>query len=147
MPPSLQLALCVWCWDAEAGKEVENPHADHVHVLWRMGRDKRMQVWRGRGRFEEVVELELGGWGGCECPMDAKELLVLLPEGRGALAGLRNLFLRDCAVQVSDRLLRTLASAGCGESLTSLTLGCEWFFFPVLASNAWCVGWEWPAKV
>ena len=90
-----------------------------------------MQVWRRLGRFEEVEELDLGGepsWKGIQCPMDKEELFLLLPEGEGALAGLRVLFLWWCANMVDYDFLRALASAGCGEKLTSLTLWCECLF-------------------
>ena len=107
---------------------VKNPDAEHVRVLRRMNRDKRVQVWRRLGRFEEVEELELGGEFLCECPMDKEEVFMLLPEGEGVLAGLQNLFLCWCARQVDDDFLRALVSAGCGKNLTSLTLRCECLF-------------------
>ena len=115
-------------WDAVEMNLVKNPDAEHVRVLWRMNRDKRVQVWRRLGRFEEVEELELGGersWQGAKCPMDKEELFMLLPEGEGALAGLRMLFLWHCAEQVDDDFLLALTSAGCGEKLTSLDLLSE----------------------
>ena len=93
-----------------------------------------MQVWRRLGRFEEVEELDLGGepsWKGIQCPMDKEELFLLLPEGEGALAGLRVLFLWWCANMVDYDFLRALASAGCGEKLTSLHLGGECCCLPV----------------
>ena len=50
---------------------------------------------------------------------------MLLPDRAGALAGLRSLFLLWCGYKVNDGFLRSLASGGCGENLTLLTLGCE----------------------
>ena len=125
---------------------VENPDAEHVRVLWRIERDKRVQVWRRLGRFQEVRELELGGELSCLCPMNVEELFMLLPEGAGALAGLHKLFLWGCSDQVDDGFLRALASAGCGKMLTSLTLFCEcscvlvFSFDGVCGSGSGCVG-------
>jgi len=115
--------------DETGGEEVKTPDAEHVRVLWRMDRNKRVQVWRRLGRFEEVEELELGGQCRCECPLDKEELFMLLPEGGGALAGLQKLLLWWCGRQVDDDFLRFLVSLGCGKNLTSLRLGCECLFF------------------
>lgn len=115
---SLQLALWVERWDAKEGKRVENPHAEQVRVLWGLEKGKRMQMWRRLGRFQELEELELGGWVVCELPMDVEELLTLLPEGAGTLAGMHQLALWWCGDQVDDEFLRVLASA----KLTSLHL-------------------------
>ena len=114
-------------WDEAERQTVKNPDAEHVRALWRMGREKRVQVWRRLGRFEEVEELELGGEYRCECPLDKEELSMLLPEGECSLARLRLLFLWWCEDQVDDGFLRALASAGCGKNITFLTLRSEWF--------------------
>ena len=119
-PP--QLPLWLERWNEVEGEMVENPDAEHVSALWRMDRDKRVQVWGRLGRFPGVEELELGGEYRCECPMDKEELFMLLLEGEGSLAGLRVLFLCWSEDQVDDGFLRALVSAGCGEKLTSLTL-------------------------
>ena len=132
-------------WDEAGREEIENPDAEHVLVLWRMDRTKRVQVWRGLGLFVEVEELELGGepaWkGGIECPMDKEELFMLLPEGEGVLAGLQNLFLCWCARLVDDDFLRALVSAGCGKNLTSLTLLSECLSSCCHLMLMW--KWEW----
>ena len=117
-------------WDAVEMNLVKNPDAEHVRVLWRMESDKRVQVWRRLGRFEEVEELELGEENNSWCRMDV-ELLMLLPEGEGALAGLQTIFLWHCARQVDDDFLRVLVSAGCGKSLTSLHLSVSVSFSSV----------------
>lgn len=101
---------------------VKNPVAEYVRVLWRMDRDKRVQVWRRLGRFQEVEELVLGGELVCECPVDVQELCLLLPERAEALTGLHKLFLWYCASNTDDGYLRALTTAGCGENLTELTL-------------------------
>lgn len=119
-----QISLRVERWGAEARKHAENPDADRVGVLWRMKVDKRVQVWRTLGRFQEVEELELGGELFCGCPLGVEELFMLLPEGATALAGLDQLFLSHCANQVDDGFLRALATVGCGENLSTLTLSC-----------------------
>ena len=119
----------------------KNPDAKHVRILWCMESDKRVQVWRKLGRFRRVTELEIGGehgsieddCGGCDCDVGKKELFMLLPEGKGALAGLHKLLLWRCA-NMDDGFLRALASAGCGKNLTSLTLRsgcllCSWLSF------------------
>ena len=138
----LQLSLWVERWDETGRKDIENPNAEHVRVLWRMERDKRVRVWRRLGRFEEVTELELGGeHDGRECPMDMEELFMLLPEGELALAGVRGLLLGWCANNVDDGFLRALASAGCGENLTSLTLQCGCLC--VLGLPLMLCVWEW----
>lgn len=120
----LQLRLWVERLDVREVETTQNLNAEHVRLLWRMDRDKRVQVWRELGRFQEVTKVELGGELGCLCPMDVEELLMLLPEGAGALSGLRTLFLRWYVNQV-DSGLHALSSAGCGENLTSLTLWSE----------------------
>lgn len=104
---------------------LKNPQAEHVRVLWRMKKDMRAQMWRSLGRFEEVTELELGGESGCECPMDHEELLMLLPEGRKVLEGLRGLVLRWCSRKLDDAFLEALHSASCGAKLAWLTLWSE----------------------
>lgn len=119
-----QLSFCVERWDAE-GKFIRDPNAEHVRVLWRMDRDKRVQVWRALSRFQSVEGLELAGEMRCECPMGVEELFMLLPETAGALAGQHELFLRHCSIKMDDEFLRALASAGCGQMLTSLHLGSE----------------------
>ena len=123
----LQLSFWMERWDETGRQEIKNPDAEHVRVLWRMERDKRVHVWRRLGRFQEPEKLHLGGEYLCECPLDAEELLLLLPEGAGALAGLRVLILWRCASQVNNDFLRALASAGCGENLTWLSLSCGCF--------------------
>ena len=123
----LQLSLWVELVDEVKRKLDKNPDAEHVRVLWRMERSKRVHVWRRLGRFLEPEELHLGGEYLCECPLDVEELLLLLPEGAGALAGLRVLILWRCASQVNNDFLRALASAGCGENLTWLSLSCGCF--------------------
>ena len=117
-------------WDEVRGKTVVSPDAEHVRVLWRMEKDKRVQMWERLGPFGEVTELELSGdFIGNKCPMDEEELFMLLPEGQEALAGLRTLFLWFCGDQVGDGFLNALVFAGCGRNLTSLSLRCGCFFF------------------
>lgn len=106
---------------------MKSPDAEHLRVLWRMEREKRVEVWRRLGQFEDMeeeleLELELGGAWRCECPIDKEELFMLLPGGEGALARLRVLSLWWCEDQVDDGILRALVSAGCGKELTSLSL-------------------------
>lgn len=110
-----------------------NSDAGHVRVLWCMKRVKRLQVWHTLGRFQEVEELHLGGEHRCPCPVDVEELMLLLPEGAGALATVRKLDLFFCAGQVDDGFLCALASAGCGQNLTSVSLAGECLFVDCVA--------------
>ena len=114
------------CAEGEQDRRwINNPDAEHVRVLWRMEREKRMQVWRRRGRMQQVVrELKLGGGYHVERPVNVEELFMLLPEGAQALASVRKLILWQFGDQPDDGFLRMLAfSAGCcGHSLTKLTL-------------------------
>lgn len=116
------------------------PDAEFVRLLWRMDSVKREEAWNILGRFQEVVELELGGDERRQCPLDVDELFMFLPEGEGSLSGLRELFLWRCANNTNDAFLQALASAGCGENLTSLTLQCEWLC-PFLSIPV--LEWEW----
>lgn len=101
---------------------IKCPGAEQVRVLWGMEREKRLQMWRTLSPFQEVEELELGGVTFRECPMGLGELLMLLPEGGGALAGVRKLTLCRCGVEMEDGVLRTLFSSGCGRNMSSLRL-------------------------
>ena len=84
-----------------------------------------MQVWRTLGRFQEVEDLVLGGELFCQFPMNVEELVMILPEGARALAGVRKLVLLQCGNLVDDAFFGALASAGCGQKLTGLTLERE----------------------
>ena len=106
---------------SHSGHTISNPDTGAVRALWRMSRDKRLQVWRILGRFREVKQLELGGEHGFSCPVDAEELFSLLPEGADPLAQMGSLLLWSCT-SCDDAFLRALSAAGCGASLTSLAL-------------------------
>lgn len=117
---------------------VTNPDIGHLHVLWRLNRDKRVQVWCRLGKYPQLTELELGGKRRCECPVDIEELFMLLQEGAGTLARLHKLSLWRCSNQVDDRFLIALATAGCGEKLTSLSLRCEFIALFRRSSSKLC---------
>lgn len=105
-----------------------------------MSRDDRVRVWEALGRYEALEVLDVGGDALYRdtCPMDCEELDLLLPEGlsdcssssRPCLAGLRVLYLHF-VLKMDDAWLRTLARAGCGSSLASLTLWGVVFSFPL----------------
>ena len=112
---------------------VLSPQADLMRTLWGLDRDRRERLWHARGHGVQqqavVEELELGGEQcGCECPVDVEELWLMLlttvsSAGRtDTLCHLRCLSLWCCGSQVDDHFLGALAAAGCGVSLTSLTL-------------------------
>ena len=122
---------------------VVDSNASHVRALWRMERDKRMQVWRLLGKFDRVEELELS-----DSPMDLEELRMLLPEGKEALKELQVVYLAGMKA-MDDDWLRVLANAGCGRVLTSLTLlgafsphCCAWWFAFMAYQFKW-VWFEW----
>ena len=101
------------------------PDAPHVRSLWKMSKEKRIQVWKELQPQMQLHELELGGdreWDGVKCPVDGEELAVLCPQG--SLEELQQLVLQD-TTRVTDDGFCVLVSAGCGVQLTSLLLSGE----------------------
>lgn len=130
-PRRVQLSLAWNQWSREQQKWVDHPAQEHVEILRNMEREKRVAVWEALGPYDECflerVELEL--------PVDREELGMLLPSlcpFAGSLvpseslplAGVQVLRLA-CVPKADDAWLRALASAGCGQNLTSLYLGSD----------------------
>lgn len=125
--------MWVESWDYEQRDWTRNSGAMHIRVLWRMSREKRGKAWSIIGRWGRVEKLVLSGElgpvpGGVDssfwCPMDLKELWMLLPEGVDALVDLRELTLMRVR-ELDNSWLHALATAGCGRSLESLSLCSE----------------------
>ena len=114
---------------SEGKKKVKNPDAEHVRTLWRMDRDKRVRVWRNLEPFDKLEVLELGGeFEGIKCPLEPDELSLLLPNGSHPLADVHELRLyHGMSEWGGGEWLCSLADAGCGANLTSLTLWGELF--------------------
>ena len=105
-------------------EEIEKtPDAPHVRCLWTLSKGKRILLWKELQPQLQLQELGLGGeWYGTKCPVDDEELAILFP--KDSLHELQQLYLH-AACRVTDSGLSSLASAGCGAQVTSLTLRGE----------------------
>lgn len=140
-PPSLcQLSLWINRWDNALVEEETHEGAKHVRVLWFMPKHTREKVLGALVQSNcdvPLVSLELGGrrvaiGDPVECPMQAEELWLLLPDHL-PLKALQCLFLQQIR-HMDDTWLRALAQGGCGACLTSLSL-CREFFPPCTPST------------
>ena len=119
----VQLSLVAEVWDDQCRWYTTTAHAPRILCLWRMSREKRVLLWEELQPQLQLRELGLGGeWDGVRCPVDDKEFTILCP--KGSLHELQQLVLH-AADRVTNTGLQTLASAGCGTQLTSLTLWGE----------------------
>ena len=122
----MQLSLQLERWSKKAcrWKAMSGAHAyvHHVRCLWRTEKEVRCLLWMSVRSELQLQELQLGGESvGQECPVDDEELAMLCCKG-GVLVRKLTCLLLHFAKKLSDEGLRTLAEAGCGSMLASLTL-------------------------
>lgn len=123
-----QLSLWTRWYDVVTERAAFHPSRDHVEILWKMSREKRLRVWQEVGRHDALEVLELGDCHDMEDgEMRDMVTLLVLP---GCPASVRVLYL-GFMWKLTDASIQTLAEAGCGESLESLRLACEFLLFCV----------------